>query len=321
MTKIVFMGTPEFSVPILKGLLEFGYEILAVVTQPDRPVGRKKILLPSPVKVLSLENSLSVFQPEKITASPYEEQIIALNPDLIITAAFGQFLSERLLHSPKNGALNVHASLLPKNRGGSPVHSAIINGEKETGVTIMEMVKKMDAGDIIARSAIPIEDVDNVGTMFEKLSLLGRDLLLETLPKYLNQEIVPVKQEASQVTFSPNITREDEKIDWQKSAREIFNQVRGMYPWPIAYTTYQGTILKVLEVKVLRGEIMGVAKAPGVIVKRTKKELGVVCGDEGIVQLLKVQPAGKKSLKIVDFLNGVGKEFAKGSLLGDTKNE
>ena len=215
MTKLVFMGTPAFSVPILEGLIESGYEIQAVVTQPDRPVGRKRVITPTPVKKAALKHGIRVLQPEKISGSPEMEEIIELVPDVIVTAAFGQFLPEKLLQVPKLGAINVHASLLPKYRGGAPVHYAIMNGEKETGVTIMEMIKKMDAGGIYAQESIPITKQDDVGTMFEKLSLLGRKLLLETLPNILDGQ-KPVPQDESEATFSPNITRESIDIKLQK---------------------------------------------------------------------------------------------------------
>ena len=214
MTKLIFMGTPQFSVPILEALVAQAYDVVAVVTQPDRPVGRKRVITPTPVKEAAIRLGLPVFQPEKISGSPEMAEIMALEADIIVTAAFGQFLPEALLKAPKKGAINVHASLLPKYRGGAPVHFAIMAGEKETGVTIMEMIKKMDAGGIYAQKSLPITKKDDVGIMFDKLSLLGRDLLLETLPKILSGELQPVPQEEQLATFSPNITREQEVIDW-----------------------------------------------------------------------------------------------------------
>ena len=307
MTKIIFMGTPAFSVPILEGLLEQGYDILAVVTQPDRPVGRKKIITPPPVKEAALKHDLLVLQPEKISGSPEMDQVIALAPDIIVTAAFGQFLPEKILEVPKFGAINVHASLLPKYRGGAPVHYSIIDGETETGVTIMEMVKKMDAGDILAQKAIPITKQDDVGTMFERLSIVGKELLLETLPKILANEVTPIPQDETKVTFSPNITREQEKIDWHKTAEEIDNQVRGMRPWPTAFTTYKETTWKLWQVTPLTE--MTEAKA-GTIIRRTKKELWIACGQGTVLSIAVLQPSGKGKLAIQDFLNGVGKSVS-----------
>lgn len=299
------MGTPAFSVPVLDGLVEKGYEVLAVVTQPDRAVGRKKEIKMTPVKEAALRHKLPVYQPEKISGSDEMAELMTLGADIIVTAAFGQFLPERLLNSVKH-AVNVHASLLPKYRGGAPVHYAIIKGDKEAGVTIMEMVKKMDAGDMISQRAIPITDADNVGTMFEKLSLVGRELLLDTLPDYLAGNITPQPQDESQVTFSPNITPEEERIDWQLSARDIFNQVRGMSPWPVAHTIWQGTRFKLHEV--VLADLNHVEGTPGQVIEKTKKSL-VIATKEGAISLTIVQPAGKPKMPIQDFLNGLGKNI------------
>ena len=307
MTKIVFMGTPAFSVPILEGLVASGYHVLTVVTQPDRPVGRKKVITPTPVKEAALRLNLTVLQTEKINQSPEMAEIIALAPDLIITAAFGQFLPEKLLQAAKIGALNVHASLLPKYRGGAPVHYAIMAGEKETGVTIMEMIKKMDAGGIYAQKALPITEEDDVGILFEALSLLGKELLLETLPKIIDGQLKAVPQDEALVTFSPNITREQEAIDWQKSAQAIDWQVRGMRPWPIAFTTYQGARWKILRVKPLSETT---SKEPGTIIERTKDTLKIACGQGSVLALEQLQPAGKGVQAIAEFLNGSGQKVA-----------
>lgn len=305
MTKLVFMGTPAFSVPILEGLLEEGYEVVAVVTQPDRPVGRKKIITPTPVKEAAVKHGLLVLQPEKISGSEEMEKIIALQPDVIITAAFGQFLPEKLLQAPVHGAINVHASLLPKYRGGAPVHYSIINGEKETGVTIMEMIKKMDAGGIYAQESLPITKQDDVGTMFEKLSALGKQLLLKTLPDILNGNLSPRPQDESKVTFSPNITREQEAIDWNKTAEEIDNQVRGMRPWPIAFTTYEQTRWKLLNVEALAEKTTA---EPGTIIKKDKKNLWIACDKQTVLAIKELQPAGKGKQAINEFLNGSGQQ-------------
>ncbi|MGQ5513245.1 methionyl-tRNA formyltransferase [Streptococcus anginosus] len=310
MTNIIFMGTPDFSATVLKGLLESKqYEILAVVTQPDRAVGRKKEIRMTPVKELALDYGLPIYQPEKLSKSAELDSLMNLNADGIVTAAFGQFLPSKLLDSV-NFAVNVHASLLPKYRGGAPIHYAIINGDKEAGVTIMEMVKEMDAGDMIARRAIPIEETDNVGTMFEKLALVGRDLLLDTLPSYLSGDIKPVPQDKNQVTFSPNISPEEERIDWTKTNRQIFNQIRGMYPWPVAHTLLNGDRFKIYEATPVEG-----AGQPGEILAIGKKELIVAAG-EGALSLKTVQPAGKPKMTIVDFLNGLGRQLSVGDFFG-----
>ncbi|MGX7031510.1 methionyl-tRNA formyltransferase [Vagococcus zengguangii] len=312
MTKIVFMGTPNFSVPILEGLITAGYEVLAVVTQPDRPVGRKKVLTPPPVKEAALKHDLEILQPEKISGSPEMARVLELAPDLIVTAAFGQFLPESLLNAPTFGAVNVHASLLPKYRGGAPVHYSIMNGDKETGVTIMRMVKKMDAGDILTQRAIPIEDNDNVGTMFDKLSQVGHDLLLETIPELLAGKLTPIQQNDEEATYSPNISREQEQIDWQKTASEVDCQVRGLFPWPVAFTMNQDTRWKI------QGGFVGeetTEQAPGTIVAVNKKDFTVACGDGSVYHVTTIQPAGKGALTAQEFLNGVGRQTAVGDQL------
>ncbi|WP_219122732.1 methionyl-tRNA formyltransferase [Streptococcus constellatus] len=310
MTKIIFMGTPDFSATVLKGLLESKqYEILAVVTQPDRAVGRKKEIRMTPVKQVAVDHHLAVYQPEKLSRSEELEKIMALSADGIVTAAFGQFLPSRLLDSV-SFAVNVHASLLPKYRGGAPIHYAIINGDKEAGVTIMEMVKEMDAGDMIARRAILIKETDNVGTMFDKLALVGRDLLLESLPSYIAGDLKPVPQDKDQVTFSPNISPEEERIDWTKTNHQIFNQIRGMNPWPVAHTLLNGERFKIYEATPVEG-----SGQAGEILVIGKKELIIAAG-EGAISLKVVQPAGKPKMAVVDFLNGLGRQLSVGDFFG-----
>lgn len=311
MTKIIFMGTPDFSVPILNGLVAEGYDVLRVVTQPDRPVGRKKVLTPPPVKKAALEHGIKVLQPEKISGSPEMEEIISLKPDLIVTAAFGQFLPETLLKVPTLGAINVHASLLPKYRGGAPVHYSIINGDSETGVTIMRMVKKMDAGDMLSQKAIPISKTDDVGSMFDKLSLLGKEMLLEMLPEFIAGNVKEIPQDETLVTYSPNITREEEQVDWNKTSPLIDCQVRGMRPWPVAFTTYQETRVKLWDTTPLEETTV---KTPGTIIKINKKNFWVACGEGTVLQINDLQPAGKGRLKAVDYLNGVGRTMEEGHI-------
>ncbi|MEI4781629.1 methionyl-tRNA formyltransferase [Streptococcus pasteurianus] len=311
MTKLIFMGTPDFSAAVLKGLLDdSNYDVLAVVTQPDRAVGRKKEIKMTPVKEVALAHNLPVYQPEKMSGSEEMAELMTLGADGIVTAAFGQFLPTKLLDSV-DFAVNVHASLLPKYRGGAPIHYAIINGEEEAGVTIMEMVKKMDAGDMIAKASTPITDDDNVGTMFEKLAVIGRDLLLKTLPDYIAGNIKPEPQDESKATFSPNITPEEERIDWNKSARDVFNHIRGLYPWPVAHTLLDGKRFKIYEATLAEGQ-----GKPGEIIEKGKKSLVVATGD-GAISLKTVQPAGKPRMNIVDFLNGVGRKLEVGDLIGE----
>lgn len=298
---IVFMGTPAFSAPILRMLHEEGHNILAVVTQPDRPVGRKKVLTPTPVKEEALALGLHVLQPEKLRGSDEMAQILAMNADLIVTAAFGQILPKDILDAPRLGCVNVHASLLPKYRGGAPIHQAIIDGEAQTGVTIMYMAEKLDAGNIISQRAIAIEEDDHTGGMFDKLSIVGRDLLKDTLPAIeagTNESIV---QDESLVTYARNISREQERIDWTKSARDVYNQVRGLHPWPVAYTTFEDANFKIWWAQV-GGQTDA---APGTVVEINKDSFGVATGD-GVLLLTDVQPAGKKRMSATDYLRGTG---------------
>lgn len=310
MYKIVFMGTPEFSVPILEALIqEEDYEVIGVVTQPDRKVGRKKVMTPPPVKKKAREHDIAVFQPEKLSGSEELDQILALDPDIIVTAAYGQYVPTKMLKAPKYKAINVHASLLPKYRGAAPIHYALINGDKETGVTIMYMEKEMDAGDIISQRSLTIEPEDTVGTLFDKLSLVGRDLLLDTLPDIFSGTHTPEKQDLAEVTFSPMISREEEKIDWEKRAETIAYKVRGMNPFPGAYALLNGQRFKIwLAEAVDRSS----DKAPGTIVRLTKDEMQVQCGEQTVLSLKEVQPFGKPKMTIEDYLPGAVNHLEEG---------
>lgn len=307
------MGTPDFSVPILEALIAADYEIAAVVTQPDRPVGRKKILAPTPVKEAALKHGLLVLQPEKISGSEELAKIIELQPDLLVTAAFGQFLPQKLLDVPTYGAINVHASLLPKYRGGAPVHYALIRGEKETGVTIMYMEKKMDAGAILSQRSLEITEKDDVGTLFKRLSRLGRDLLMDTLPDLLAGKITPIQQDEEKVTYSPNIKAEEEIIEWTKTAKEIDWKVRGMRPWPGAYTFLKDKRLKIWDVTPLEEQT---SELPGIIIRIEKEAIFVACGENTVLQLNELQPAGKSKMTAKAFLSGVGSQLTVGEKVG-----
>lgn len=309
MINIVFMGTPTFSAPILRMLHEEGYNILAVVTQPDRPVGRKRVLTPPPVKQEALELGLKVIQPEKLRGSDELQEIIDLNPDLIVTAAFGQILPKELLETPKFGCINVHASLLPKYRGGAPIHQAIIDGEATTGVTIMYMAEKLDAGDIISQREIAIGDEDHTGSMFDKLSEVGRELLKDTIPSIVNGTNNRIPQDESQVTYASNISREQERIDWTQEARTIYNQVRGLHPWPVAYTTFENENFKIWWAKI--GDTVTNVE-PGTVVAIEKDSFEVATGAGGSLRIYDVQPAGKKRMAAKEYLRGTGAKLAIG---------
>ncbi len=301
-TSVVFMGTPEFAVPILQSLIDNPeYDVQAVLTQPDHHIGRKRTLHQSPVKELAEQYNIEVLQPAKLSKSLEMEKIISLQPDLMITAAYGQFLPTKLLAAAKIAAINVHGSLLPKYRGGAPIQYSIINGDKETGVSIMYMVKKMDAGDIISQRSIPIEDTDDSGTMFKKLSLLGRDLLLETLPKLISGDVNPVAQDPDNVVFSPNITSEQEQIDFRLPAHLIDAKVRGLRPAPLGNMVIDGLRTKIYDVTPLEEKT---DLEPGKVVRVTKHQLVIAAGDGTTYQINKLKPAGKKAMDITSYLNG-----------------
>jgi methionyl-tRNA formyltransferase len=302
--RIVFMGTASFSLAVLKMLIKEEYEVVGVVTQPDRYVGRKKVLTMPDVKVEALKYDIPVIQPQRIR-NDYQE-ILDLKPDLIITAAYGQLIPEAVLNAPRLGCVNVHASLLPLYRGGAPVHQAIIDGQDKTGVTIMYMVKKMDAGNIISQKETPIHDDDNLGILYDRLSLIGADLLKETLPSILNGTNASIPQDESLVTYAPTLSREDERINWNLSAKQVFNKVRGTHPWPGCFTTYQGKNIKIWAGKVHQCENAIKHHAHqdnGTIVKIFKDAIGVKVQD-GVFLITEIQVEGKKRMLVKDYLNG-----------------
>ncbi|MGG5253000.1 methionyl-tRNA formyltransferase [Neobacillus sp. SM06] len=314
MTKIVFMGTPDFSVPILRQLLQDGYEVIAVVTQPDRPVGRKKTMTPPPVKVEAVNQGIPVYQPEKIRQPEELEKILALKPDLIVTAAFGQILPKALLEAPTYGCINVHASLLPELRGGAPIHYALIQGKEKTGITIMYMAEKLDAGDILTQIEVPIAEEDNVGSLHDKLSAAGAELLSETLPKLLAGTIEPIAQDDTKATFAANIKREQERIDWSNTGEQIYNHVRGLNPWPIAFTTLNGQVIKIWSVEKVANTP---TDTPGTIIKIASDGFVVGAGNETAIKIKELQPAGKKKMTAEEFLRGTGSKLAPGMAVGD----
>lgn len=315
MTKIVFMGTPDFSVPVLQRIIQDGYEVIGVVTQPDRPVGRKKVLTPPPVKVEAEKHGIPVYQPEKIKEKEDMEKIIALNADLIVTAAFGQILPNELLASPKYGCINVHASLLPELRGGAPIHYSILQGKEKTGITIMYMAQKLDAGDILTQAEVTIGEDDNVGILHDKLSSIGADLLSNTIPKLIKGELTPIKQNDEEATFAPNIKRDQEKIEWERNGEDIYNHVRGLNPWPVSYTLLNGDIIKIWEAKKLNQSKPG---EPGEILAVNGEGLLVATGNETSILITELQPSGKKKMKAKDYLHGAGSFIQPGMKLGES---
>jgi methionyl-tRNA formyltransferase len=314
MINIVFMGTPDFSVPVLQQLIKDGYNVIGVVTQPDRPVGRKREITPPPVKVEAVKHNIPTYQPEKLRKSEELGQLLDLKPDLIVTAAYGQILPKELLEVPKYGCINVHASLLPDYRGGAPIHYSILEGKKETGVTIMYMVEKLDAGDILTQVSVPITDEDHVGTLHDKLSVAGAKLLSETIPALIEGEIVPVKQDEEKVTYAWNITREQEKVDWSKPGEEIYNHIRGLHPWPVAYTTYREKSLKLWWAKKVK---TAAPSEPGTIIEKQAEGIVVATGNETAILITDLQPAGKKRMSGEQYLRGAGLTVEVGEKLGE----
>jgi len=301
--RIVFMGTPDFAVPSLKLLLEQNYEVAAVVTQPDRPKGRKKTLTPPPVKEAALSLGLPVLQPERMRSPEAVAAVAELSPDLIVTAAYGQILPKALLDIPRLGCINVHGSLLPKYRGGAPIQRSIINGETKTGVTIMYMAEGLDTGDMISVVEVPIEESDTSGTMFEKLSAAGAELLGATLPSILSGEAKAVPQLEELATYAPNLTREDERIKWDRSARAIYNQVRGLSPMAGAFTFLNGEVFKVWGCQPVKEAASASDALPGTVLSADGAGIAVQTGD-GILLLTEIQPAGKRAMPAAEWLKG-----------------
>ena len=297
--RVVFMGTPEFSLQVLSSLNE-NCNVVGVVCQPDKPSNRGEVKL-SPIKQYAVDNNIPIYQP--VSVKNEYKSILELKPDIIITCAYGQIIPKEILDYPKYGCINVHASLLPKLRGGAPIHKAIIDGYKETGITIMKMSLKMDAGDIISQSKIEILDTDTVGVLHDKLSVLARDLLISTLPDIINNNINPIKQDESEVTYAWNIKREDEKIDFSKTTREIYNQIRGLNPYPGAYSVLNGKIIKIWTSRVgnvyYSEDILN-----GQIVKLYSDGIGIKTSNGEIV-ITELQLEGKRRMKANEFINGV----------------
>lgn len=308
MTSVIFMGTPEFSVPILKGLVANDYEIKGVVTQPDKKVGRKQTLTKTPVKVAAESLGLPIFQPVKLSRSPEVEELIQMHADLIVTAAYGQFLPTKFLNSVKIAAVNVHGSLLPKYRGGAPIQYSLINGDTKTGITIMEMVKEMDAGDIYAQEAIKIADNDTTGSIFAKLSIVGRDLLLQTLPQIIADPSKKTPQDASKVVFSPNISKAQEEIKLTMTATQANNLIRGLNPDPGAYILVDGKRLKVWQAAVSSTT----TDLPVGSLVANNNCFAISMAQKTVLELKEIQPAGKKRMDVKSFLNGQGGKFKVG---------
>lgn len=297
--KIVYMGTPDFAVGPLEAMVEAGYEITAVVTQPDKPKGRSDKLIPSPVKECALRYGIPVLTPKKIKSPEAVEELKKYEADLFVVAAFGQILSEEILTMPRLGCINIHASLLPKYRGAAPIQWSIIDGEKETGITIMQMDKGLDTGDILFQKVVPILDTDTGESLFDKLAEVGARFLVEVLPDIESGNIHPIKQDEEKSTYAKMLSKAIGEIDWDKDADTIEHLVRGLNSWPSAYTRLNGKQLKIWQSHV----VLGIDKEPGTVCEVTKDAIVVATGKDGLA-ITELQLEGKKRMAARDFLAG-----------------
>ena len=299
--RIVFMGTPDFAVPSLKSLVKAGHEVCGVFTQPDKPKNRGMKLQQPPVKEYALSEGLPVFQPAKMRDGEALGILKELNPELIVVAAYGRILPADILDLPPMGCINVHSSLLPKYRGAAPINWAILNGEDETGVTIQRMAEGVDTGDILAQRVTPIDLNENAAQLFDRLALLGAELLTEVVEQIGNGTVRAVPQDESAASHAPMLSREQSPMDWTRTARQLHDQVRGLYPWPSATAVLDGIRCKILRTA-LSDEVA--EKIPGTVLQADKKGLIVTCGDGKMLEILELQPDGKKAMAASAFLLG-----------------
>ena len=299
--RVVFMGTPDFAVPCLKALIDEGHEIVAVVTQPDRGKGRGNKVIAPPVKMLAEEHGIVVYQPDKVKAPEFVEILKEIAPDIIIVVAFGQLLSKQILELPPMGCINVHASLLPQYRGSAPINWCIINGEKVSGVTTMYMDEGLDTGDMILKREVDIPEEWTAEQLYHSLSALGADLLIETI-KLVEEDKAPrTPQNKDEASYFPMLSKALGRIDWNKDSVEIINLIRGTYPWPGCYSTYNGKIFKIFKAKALEGSSEN--KAPGTILEAGKTGIIVACG-KGFVEIRELQFENEKRMSVEAYLRG-----------------
>jgi methionyl-tRNA formyltransferase len=299
--KILFMGTPEFAVPSLEALLAAGHQVVGVFTQPDKPKNRGMKLQAPPVKVCAQVHDIPVYQPTKLRDGTALTDIQALAPDLIVVAAYGRILPQEILDAPPLGCINVHSSLLPRYRGSAPIHWAILNGDQETGVTIMHMALALDAGDIISQTATPIDPDETVETLHDRLARLGAELLVKTVAEIRDGTAVRTPQEEDKVTLAPMLSRALSPMDFTRPARALHDQVRGLIPWPAAVTELNGVRCKIFATTVL-DETTG--KAPGTVLQADKKGLKLACGGGTVLQIDQLQADGGKRMQAPDYLRG-----------------
>ncbi len=296
--RVVFMGTPDIAATCLKKILADGFEVVGVYTQPDRPKGRGMKLTASPVKEVAVNAGIPVFQPDTFREEATVEELKALKPDICTVVAYGRILPQKVLEVPTRGCINIHASLLPKYRGSAPYQWAVLNGEKETGVTAMYLCREMDAGDMIDKAVTPIEENETAGQLLDRLAVLGADLLSKTLTRFAQGQVVGEKQDESLVSYAPMLDKSLCPIDWNKTARQVHNQVRGLQPWPVATMELKGKLFKVIDTRVVPGK-----GTPGEVLGLTKTGLTIACG-EGAVEIRVLQAEGGKRMNAPDYFRG-----------------
>ena len=301
--KIVYMGTPDFAVAPLKAILKAGHEVTAVVTQPDRQKGRGREVQYSPVKECALSYGIPVLQPLKIKEKDAVEELRKYPADIFVVAAFGQLLSEEILNMPRFGCINIHASLLPAYRGAAPIQWCVINGEEKTGVTIMQMAKGMDTGDILLQKEVVLDEKETGGSLFDRLMETGAELIVEALPKIEAGELIPVVQKEELATYAGKITKDMGNIDFAKSAVTIERLIRGLNPWPSAFTHYKGKILKIWEADVVSECVNAENPVPGTVIAMDKESFTLATG-EGALRIRSLQPEGKKRMSCAEFMRG-----------------
>lgn len=306
--RIVFMGTPEFAVPCLQRLIDCGHEVSGVFTQPDKPQGRKMILTPPPVKQLAVANGIPVYQPTKMKDGTALEMLKEANPELVIVVAYGKILPKEILEYPEHGCINIHASLLPELRGAAPIQWSVINGCQKTGVTSMQMDEGLDTGDMLLKAEIEIGENDTAGDMHDKLSVLGADILEKTIELLLKNELKPEMQDHEKFTYAPMLSKELSPIDWNLTAAEVHNKIRGLCPWPSASAMLNGK-----KVKIHQSVLVSRKGASAGEIVETGRHLIVSCGDGECIEILNLQSEGKKAMSAADFMRGnpinVGDKF------------
>lgn len=310
---IIFAGTPDFAARHLQALINSHHNVIAVYTQPDRPAGRGKKLTASPVKELAVSHDIPVYQPGSLRKEPAQQELAALNADIMVVVAYGLILPKVVLDTPRLGCINVHGSILPRWRGAAPIQRALWAGDKETGVTIMQMDVGLDTGDMLLKTYLPIEDDDTSATLYEKLALQGPDALLQALEGLANGTLTAEKQDEALANYAEKLSKEEARLDWSKSATQLWQEVRAFNPWPVSYFEHQGNTIKVWQTQV---STTSSNAAPGTIISASKKGIEVATGD-GVLTLLNMQLPGKKPLSVADILNARGDWFTPNTRLNN----